>query len=163
MAGSVNNHYRAGGGMKLERGFTLTELLIVTAVVGILALIAYPSYAAYLTKARRAEAQMALLTLMQQQEQYYTHHHAYLPFGAEASEPEARRFRWWMGESAASSAYELSGHECPEQPLQRCIELRATPGTSRVNSRFRDRDCETLSMTSTGGQTASGPMARCWP
>lgn len=149
--------------MRHYEGFTLVEMLVVMAVVAILALLAYPGYTSYLVKARRTEAQMALLTLMQQQEQFYTHHNTYVPFSAESSDPEAQRFRWWSGAAAATSAYELSGHACPDAPLQRCIELRATPGTPRVNGRFRDHDCETLTMSSTGVLEATGPMQRCWP
>ena len=149
--------------MKHGDGFTLVELLVTMAIVAILALLAYPGYTSYLVKARRTEAQMALLTLMQQQEQFYTQHNTYLPFSAASSEPEAQRFRWWSGDAPAASAYELSGHACPDAPLQRCIELRATPGTVRVNGRFRDRDCETLTVTSTGALGATGPMQRCWP
>lgn len=149
--------------MRHCEGFTLVELLVVMAVVGVLALIAYPGYTGYLVKARRTEAQMALLSLMQQQEQFYTHHNTYVPFSAESSDPEAQRFRWWSGAAPAASAYELSGHACPDAPLQRCIELRATPGTRRVNGRFRDHDCETLTMNSTGALGATGPMQRCWP
>lgn len=149
--------------MKHAPGFSLVELLIVLAIISILVSIAYPGYTGYLVKARRAEAQLALLTLMQQQENFYLHHNTYMPFSAESTEAEARRFRWWSGESPVESAYELSGHACADISLQRCIELRATPGTSRVNGRFRDSDCETLTVNSTGAYGASGPLQRCWP
>ncbi len=145
------------------KGFTLVELLVVAALAAILAMLAYPGYTSYLVKARRTEAQMALLTLMQQQENFYTHYHTYVPFSADATDTEARRFRWWLGDSPAASAYEFSGHACPERSLQQCIELRASPGTARVNARFRDRDCETLTMDSRGAHGATGPMPRCWP
>lgn len=149
--------------MKAMHAFSLVELLVVMAIVGILAMIAYPGYTSYLVKARRTEAQLALLTLMQQQENFYTHHNTYVPFSAESSDPDAQRFRWWLGDTPQASAYELSGQACAEQPLERCIELRAVPGTSRVNARFRDGDCETLTLTSVGQHGATGPMQRCWP
>lgn len=150
-------------GWRTARGFTLVDILVTTAIVGILAAIAYPSYTSHVVKARRAEAQLALLTLMQQQENFYTSHNTYVPFSAASTDPAARQFRWWSGGAPEASAYEISGHACGEEPLQRCIELRATPGTARVNARFRDTDCEVLIINSTGQHSATGPRQGCWP
>lgn len=58
--------------MKKNRlGFTLVELMIVVAVIGILSAIAYPSYLQYLQKGRRAIAQGELLAYTSAMEQYY--------------------------------------------------------------------------------------------
>lgn len=143
-----------------RRGFTLLEILIALATVGILAAIAYPNYASHVVKARRAEAQASLLELMQQQERYYTDHNTYLAFSA--SVPSAP-FKWYSGASAASSAYELSGQACKGHTLATCIALAATPGTPRVDQQFRDSECETLHLDSEGAQGASGRGERCWP
>lgn len=145
------------------RGFTLVELMVVMVIVLILAAIGYPSYADYLVKARRIEGQVALLDAMQLQERYYAQHNAYLPFSADSTDPDEQRFKWFSGENASDSAYELSAQACPGLPLRACIELRAAPGTSRVDTSFRDPDCETLSLTSAGRQGAGGKKARCWP
>lgn len=53
-----------------NRGFTLIELMIAVAVVGILAAIAYPSYQQYVERTRRGDAIASLMSLAQAQERH---------------------------------------------------------------------------------------------
>ena len=65
-------------------GVTLLELLVVMALVGLLAALAYPSYRASLLRAHRTEAIESLLTLAAAQERFILRHGRY----AEGFEPE---------------------------------------------------------------------------
>lgn len=147
-------------------GFTLLEVLIVLAILSILAAIAYPNYAGYITRARRAEGMVALIETMQKQERHRALHHRYAAFTAQDAEAEGTGFKWWSGRDAASSAYELDARACLGEDIADCVELRARPGTGRVDTRFRDPDCGELTLDSVGRQRAQGNAlgaVRCWP
>lgn len=63
--------------MKSQRGFTLIEILIVVAIVGILAKVAMPMYSSYIARGKVIEAQSTLTSARVAMEQYYQDHRAY--------------------------------------------------------------------------------------
>ena len=147
----------------MKPGFTLIELLVVLLIMAVLAAVAVPAYTHYVTRTRRTEAQSALLKLMMQEERLHTQTNSYIAFSAANQADEAGHFQWWSGASPKSSAYEIEGKACPGELIAECVQLVATPGTGLVDSTFRDADCGSLALTSTGLREASGPAMGCWP
>lgn len=144
--------------MNYQKGFTLIELMVVVAIVAILAAVAYPSYQDSVIKTKRAEARAALMQIMQQQERLYSQNNAYSVF----SKASPNNFKWYSGDSAATSSYEIKADACTGDTISNCVLLTATPGTANVNSGYVDAKCGNLMLTSTGIKTASGTATNCW-
>lgn len=141
------------------RGFTLIELMIVVAVIGILASIAYPSYRDYVLRAARAEAKTALLDNAQFLERNYSVNNSYKvrdangvlidPTLPRAVSPESGAQRYGIAVAVAADGQTYT--------------LTATP----TGAQTADTTCAVLTLTNTGlrgaaGATSGAVVGRCW-
>ena len=140
-------------------GFTLIEVMIVVAIIGILAAIAYPSYTESVLKGKRAEGRAALAELLQQQERYMTQRNVYLSFtnASGTTVPATVPFKTFSGDSAAKTAYHLKASVCAAGvALSECIMVEAVPAVS-------DPKAGTLQVLSTGVKQCTGTdTSVCW-
>lgn len=146
---------------KSQLGFSLLELIFALIIVAILFAITYPSYRSFVMNGRRAEAKSALHTTMLRQERYYTQHNSYYAFD---SSSQHTSFKWWSGETADTSYYEIDAKACPDQLLNQCVLLTAYPGTEKVRN-HSDPICGNLMLDSANNKTYSVSTERnslCW-
>jgi prepilin-type N-terminal cleavage/methylation domain-containing protein len=62
---------------KKQKGFSLVELMVVVAIIGILAVIGIPQYQKFMSKARQAEAKTHLNAIFQGEASYFTEYNHY--------------------------------------------------------------------------------------
>ena len=143
--------------MKKQQGFTLIELMIVVAAIGILAAIAYPSYQDSVRKTRRADAKTSLLDLAQQFERCFTINGQYStdPPGPPGAVVQTCALVNPAGALQPNFINSNRGYYTIAVVVRAAppgFTLTATPGRA-------DADCATLTLTNTG---VRGPAAGCW-
>lgn len=91
-----------------QDGFTLVEIMITVAIVGILTAVALPNYRDYTTRARLTEAFSTLSAAQANAEQFWSNTRSYSGFGAASTfPPTGKNFTYALsGETA--SAYTIT-------------------------------------------------------
>ena len=146
------SYYNINSKSHSKTGFTLIELIMVMAIVGVILSIALPSYKQSLYKARRAEAKTLLLDLANRQEQLMLDSSTYTTDLAQLGYSE---------DKADDRLYSPKLHPCASGSIETCYLLTAVP--LKDSSQEKDKNCTSFSLDSFGKKTATGDAKdECW-
>ena len=134
-------------------GVTLLELMAVVVVIGVLGMIALPSYRQYVMRAQRTEAKSDLLRLITNQERFYLANRTY---GADA-DFVAMGFPADGKTEKGTYVLTITGADAVG------YTATATPTAGGAVDMTGDAMCTSFSVTAQGARTATGTdAATCW-
>ena len=146
---------------KMEYGFTLIELMIAVAIIGLLSLVAIPSYTQYITRTNRADAQDKLTEVVYELERFNTRNRTYtvdltqLGFVAPAAPaPQTATL-------SDQGFYTITAAVCAGAAVATCVNVTATPVVGSIQARDFQADGTTLNTLSLNTRgTRVGPWRR---
>lgn len=136
-----------------NRGFTLIELMVVLAIVGILAAIAYPSYRNYVMESNRTDAEEALTRLAGMEETWYMSHNAY------ADESDIDQMG---GSTSPQGYYTIKITNNCTNGTDTCFLATATPTSTGPQSQDTACYAFTIDQNGTKSVTGTSSASECW-
>lgn len=137
-----------------QRGFTLTEMMIVVAILGIISAFAYPSYVEQVRKSKRADAKIALQQVAQRQESHFIKNYSYaatltaLGYAADSIPSPEGDYNLAVNDATATS-----------------YTLKATPAST--SGQIKDTACATFTLDHMGRKVSKDSSDvvttdKCW-
>lgn len=148
---------------KKQNGFTLIELMIVIAIIGIIAGIGYPAYTQKMIEVKRSEALVALQKIAQMQEEYFSRNSSYadelitLGYNKNKIESETGIYKVSIEDTEPSNCDGNNSNPCLGYTLVAKPESKAQK---------KDEDCASIRLDHLGRKTAKNKKNKdskeCW-
>ncbi len=140
-----------------QKGFTLIELMIVVAIIGIIAAIGYPSYSESVSKSRRGNAQAEMLSLSSALERYYTQNNHYSDAAAAGADTGAPDPTVYSIDAETVPFYTITISAVGDADSAQSYTLSAAPTGGMTGDR-----CGTMTLNSAGVRAAAAGQTDCW-
>ncbi len=130
--------------IKRESGFTLIELMIVVAIIGILAAIAIPNFVKFQLRSKTSEAKVNLKAIVVAEDAYYAEFGTYVAnVQSSAANPDGRKMPW-DNTIAARDGFDLVGWEpAGDVYYSYAVAIQAaTPATTFSTDAWGDLDSD---------------------
>lgn len=142
---------------RLVQGFTLIELMIVVAIVGILAAVAYPAYTNYIRRGQLVEAFTTLSDLRIKMEQFYQDNRSYGTAACGSNGTAAS----WAGFPISTPTLKYFTVSCSTSSSAQNYTLTAT-GSSGLAAGYTYQMTDAGVKSTTQYANATVSLSNCW-
>jgi len=155
----MNKCDRDGFNTGKQTGFTLMELMIVVAIVGIISAVAYPAYTQFIVKSKRTAGSSMLLQIADSQQQFFMDNKQFATKFSSLGYASDDMMINDEGQIVSASDSKRTYKIALSGAAATAYTVEAVPQLGQAS---KDSHCGTITLTSAGVKGQSGSGDNCW-